>query len=84
MIFGRGIERESSKRWEMDVLTYRIFLEQIRESNVSCIRERMHAFGGNVTEASCGVWWISGTTLANGDDFLRLPRGGSRGGGPFI
>ena len=69
-IFRRGVERESSKRWDMDVLASRMFLEQRRASNVSCIRERMHAFRGAVTEVSCDVWCIGGTSLGNGDDFF--------------
>ena len=30
----------------------------------------MHAFGFTVTEASCGLWWIGGTSLGNGDGFF--------------
>ena len=29
----------------------------------------MHAFGGIVMDTSCGVWWIGGTALINGDGF---------------
>ena len=38
MIFGRGIEQESSKRLDMDVLASRLFLEQSKLSNVSYSR----------------------------------------------
>ena len=73
-IFKRGIERESSKRWDMDVLTSGMLLERRRESNVSCSGERMHAFGGTVVEAFCGVWWIGGTALGNGGGFFFVGR----------
>ena len=68
----------------MDVLASRILLEQRRASKVSYRGERNHAFGGIVMEASCGMWWIGGTALVNGDEFLHQPRGGSRGGGSSI
>ena len=44
----------------------------------------MHAFGVNVMDASCGMWWMGGTALGNGDIFFCRLRGGSRGGGPSI
>ena len=55
------------------MLASRLFLEKMRASNVSCRRERMHVFGGTVTEAFCGVWWIGGTPLGNGDGFFCQP-----------
>ena len=64
-IFGRGIEREISKRQEVDVLASRLFLERSRASNISCSGDRMYAFGGPVTEVSCGVWWIVGAAVGN-------------------
>ena len=30
----------------------------------------IHASGGNGMEVSCGIWWIDGTTLVNGDELL--------------
>ena len=30
----------------------------------------MHALGGTGMEASCGVWWINGTELGNGNGFF--------------
>ena len=53
----------------MDVLDSRLFLKQRRASKVSCRGERIHAFGGIVMDAPCGVWWIGGTALINGDGF---------------
>ena len=69
-IFRRGLERESLKRWDMDVLASGLFSEKRIASNVSFSGERMHAFGGTVAEASCGVWWIGGTALGNCDGFF--------------
>ena len=56
----------------MDVLDYRLFLEQRRASKVSFIGERMHAMVGTGMEASCSMWWIDGTALGNGNG-LFLP-----------
>ena len=53
----------------MDVLASRLSLEQRRVSKVSCRGERVHAFGGIVLDAYCGMWWMGGTALANGDGF---------------
>ena len=39
----------------MGMLSARLFLDQRGASNDSCSEERMHAFGGTVKEASCGV-----------------------------
>ena len=69
-LFRRGVERESSKRWDMDVLASRLFLGKRRLSNVSCRGEKIHAFGGTVVELSCGAWWIGGTALGNGGGFF--------------
>ena len=52
------------------MLAYRLFLEQMIASKVSCRRERMHEFGRIVLDASCGVWWIGGKALVIGDDFF--------------
>ena len=49
------------------MLDYRLLLEQRRESKVSFIGEMMHVLGGTGMEESCGVWWIDGTTLRNGN-----------------
>ena len=68
----------------MDVLSFRILLEKRRSPKVSCKGGRMHLLGGNGMEASCVVWWISGTALGNGDVFFQHPKGGRRGGGPSI
>ena len=68
-IFGRRIERESSKRWDIDMIAFRLFLEWSRALKVSCIGERMYSFGGIVVDASCGVWWMGGTVLVNRDGF---------------
>ena len=68
----------------MDVLNSTLFLDLSRASEVSCRGERMHKFGGIVLDTSCGVWWMGGTALGNGDGFFRRTRGGSRGGGQFI
>ena len=55
MIFGRGIGQESSKQQDMEVLTSRLLLEQMRVSKGSCRVERMHALGGTCMEASYDV-----------------------------
>ena len=66
----RGIDREISNQWYMDVIASRLFSERRRASNVSCIRDIMHLFGGTVVETSCGVWWIGGTAQGKGDGFF--------------
>ena len=68
-IFGRGIEGESWKRQNMEVISYRLFLEQSRVSKVSCRWESTNSFGGIVLDASCGVWWMDSTAMRNGDGF---------------
>ena len=35
----------------------------------------MHALEGNGMEASCGVWWIGGTALGNGDGIFPSAKG---------
>ena len=35
-------------------------------------------------ESSCGMWWIDGTVLGNGDGFFHQPKGGIIGGWPSI
>ena len=52
------------------MLDSRLLLEQMISSEVSCRGERMHAFGGIVLDASCGVWWVSSMALVNGDGFF--------------
>ena len=44
----------------------------------------MHKLGGTGMEESCGVWWIGGMALGNGDDLFPRPKGGSRGVGPSL
>ena len=70
MIFDRGIERESSKKRDMDLLAYRLLLDQRRESKVSYRRERINELGGTGMKVPCDVWWIGGTALVNGVDFF--------------
>ena len=71
-IFGRGIEGESWKRQNMEVISYRLFLEQSRVSKVSCRWESTNSFGGIVLDASCGVWWMDSTAMRNGDGFVSV------------
>ena len=59
----------------MDVLDYRLFLDQRRSSKVSLIGKKMHALGGTGMEASCSVWWIDGTALGNGNGFFLSAKG---------
>ena len=66
------------------MLASRILLEQRRASKFSCRGERIHVFGGIVINAYCGVWWIGGTALGDGDKSFLRPRGGRRGGGLSI
>ena len=56
----------------MYVLASRLFLERRRASNVSCREERVYAFGGIVMDTSCGMWWMGGTAMGNGDGFFPL------------
>ena len=56
----------------MDVIASRLFLEQRRASKVSYTGDRMYAFGSIVMDAHCGVWWIGGTALGNGDGFISV------------
>ena len=57
------------------MLTSRLFLERSIASKVSLIGERINAFGGIVLDASCGVWWMCGTALVNGDGFFLSAKG---------
>ena len=68
----------------MYVLASSIFLDQRRASKVSCRWERIRAFVGILMDVSCGVWWVGGMALVNGDGFYRQLRGGSIVGGPSI
>ena len=52
------------------MLASKIFLERSKASNVSCKGETMNSFGGIELDVSCGVCWIGGTVLGNGDDFF--------------
>ena len=65
----KGDWARNSKRWDMNVLDSRLFLERRRASKVSCSGYTMYTFGGTVMEGSCGVWWIGDTALVNGDGF---------------
>ena len=51
----------------MYVLASSIFLDQRRASKVSCRWERIRAFVGILMDVSCGVWWVGGMALVNGD-----------------
>ena len=44
----------------------------------------MYSFGGIVVDASCGVWWMGGMELGNGDGFFPSAERGSRGGEPSV
>ena len=57
------------------MLASRLFLERRIASKVSYIRKRMHELGGTGMESSCGVWWIDGTALGNGDGFFPSSKG---------
>ena len=34
------------------------------------IGERMHALGGTGVEVYCGMWWVNGTELGNGNGYF--------------
>ena len=59
----------------MEVIYSRLLLEQRISSNVSFIGEGMHALGGTGVEASCGVRWINGTELGNGNGIFLSAEG---------
>ena len=59
----------------MDVIASRIFLEQMIASNVSCIGDTLHELWVTWMEASCGMWWIGGKAIENGDGFVLSAKG---------
>ena len=54
----------------MEVIYSRLLLEQRISSNISFIGEGMHALGGTGVEVYCGMWWVNGTELGNGNGYF--------------